>query len=147
MTLVADDAAVARALYGKMAGDVTLNGLLATPPSGWGKSIYYQEAPESADYPFVIFQKQAGVPRFSFKSQTFQDDLWLVKGVDRQPDGDADPVDAIAKRIKVLLTDGSISIAGATAAYFRPDADVNYGEPSGDHRVFHAGATFRLIYQ
>jgi hypothetical protein len=37
--------AVRRALYGKMAGDTTLNALLASPPSGWSKSIYHQQAP------------------------------------------------------------------------------------------------------
>jgi hypothetical protein len=40
--------AVRRALYGKLAGDTTLNALLGTPATGYSKSIYHQEAPDGA---------------------------------------------------------------------------------------------------
>ena len=51
---------VRRALYGKLAGDTTLNNMLAAPPTGWGKNIFHNVAPQGADYPLVLFAKQAG---------------------------------------------------------------------------------------
>jgi hypothetical protein len=45
--------AVRRAIYGRMAGDTTLNALLGTPPTGYAKSIYHQEAPAGVGYPLA----------------------------------------------------------------------------------------------
>jgi hypothetical protein len=136
--------AVRRALYGKLAGDSTLNALLATPPTGRTKSIYYQQAPSTANYPYVIFQKQAGTPRYSFKANAFDDEVWMVKGVDRNDD--ADPVDSISSRLDALLTDGTITISGKTELYLRRESDLDYEETVGDQRFLHAGSLYRLVY-
>ena len=74
--------AVRRALFGKMAGDTTLTNLLATPPTGVSKSIYHEQAPEGANFPFVIFSKSSGTPRYSLASLAMDNELWLIKGVD-----------------------------------------------------------------
>lgn len=129
---------------GKLAGDTTLNSLLATPPTGRNKSIYHQEAPSGADFPYIIFQKQAGTPRYAFASLAMDNELWLIKGVDEG--WNEDIVDAIASRLDALLTDGSISISGKTKLYLRRESDVEYPETSGDQRFLHAGALYRLIY-
>jgi hypothetical protein len=54
-----------RALYGKLSGDTTLNNLLGTPASGYSKSIYHQQAPANAQFPFVVFQKSGSRPKRS----------------------------------------------------------------------------------
>lgn len=137
--------ATRRSLYGKMAGDTTLNNLLATPPTGFAKSIYYQQAPQGASFPYVIFQQQSGTPRYGLGARAFDDSVWLVKGVDRSTD--ADVVDAIATRLDTLLTDGTVTISGHTPLYLRRESDVTYAEVSDGVRYLHAGALFRFIYQ
>lgn len=138
-----------RAIYGKLAGDTTLNNLLATPPERYSKSIYYEEAPDDADLPYVIFNKQSGVPTYTFKQghAALDEEIWLVKGVDG-PTEDADTVDAISDRLDALLTDGSISISGKTQLYLRREgSDIDYPEKVDGQRYLHAGSLFRLVYQ
>src|SRR5215207_9433098 len=114
--------AIRRAIYGKMSGDTTLNNLLGTPATGYSKSIYYQEAPAGANYPLVIFNQQSGVPTEAFQNPSaFENDVWLVKGVDRSTS--ADTAEAIADRVKTLLNDTTLSISGGTLSYLRRQSD------------------------
>lgn len=137
--------AVRRALYGKLAGDGTLTGLLGTPPSGFSQSIYYQLAPQNAGHPFVIFQQQSGTPSYALGERAYDNEIWLVKGVDKSTD--ADVVDAVASRLDALLTDGTISISGNTQLYLRRQSDLPaYAEVVDGARYLHAGALFRLVY-
>ena len=140
--------ATRRAVYGKMAGDTTLNNLLGTPASGFSKSIYYEQAPQGAGFPYIIFQKQAGTPRYAMTATAgtaaMDDEVWLIKGVDRNQD--ADPVDNIASRLNALLTDGTITISGKTQLYLRRESDTDYAEVSDGVRYLHAGSLYRLIY-
>jgi hypothetical protein len=135
---------IRRALYGKLAGDTTLNNLLASPPSGYSKSIFDSEAPPQATYPFLVFFKQAGTPTESFGDPDALDtDVWLVKGVDRGTS--ADTVEAIQARVQVLLNDATLSISGATLQYLRRESDVQYAEIRDGVTYRHAGAQYRLI--
>ena len=136
--------AIRRAIYGKMAGDTTLTAMLGTPPAGYSKGIYYQQAPEGAQYPYVIFSKQAGTPSYAMSARAFENDVWLIKGVDRRDT--ADTVDAIASRLDALLTDATLSISGSTPHYLRRESDVDYSETSDGVLYRHAGAYFRFIF-
>ncbi len=140
---------VRRALYGKMSGDTTLNGLLATAPGGYSKSIYYQVAPEGAGFPFVVFAKQSSTPSYALADRLLDEDVWLVKGVARSESShaDADTVDAIASRLDDLLTDGTISISGRIQLYLRRESDVDYAEVEDGVIYQHAGSLYRLMYQ
>lgn len=142
--------AVRRALYGKMAADVTLVALLGPPPSGFSKGIYYQAAPDGAEPPYIIFNKQSGTPRYAIGERAYDDDVWLIKGVIRSsgPGGDSpDTADDIASRLDVLLTDGAISISARTQLYLRRISDVDFSEVSDGTLYRHAGSNFRLIYE
>jgi hypothetical protein len=138
--------ATRRAIYGKLAGDTTLNALLGAPASGYSKSIYYQVAPHGAGLPFVILSKQAGTPRYTFKvGHAFLDEeVWLIKGVGRGDD--ADPVDNVSSRLDELLTDGVITISAALLLYLRRESDVDYAETVDGVNYRHSGANFRLSY-
>lgn len=136
--------ATRRGIYGKLAGDTTLNNLLATPPSAYSKSIYFHEAPQNATYPFVIFSKQSGTPTQAFADPSvFDSDVWLIKGVDRN--SSADPAEAIAARIVALLNDATLSISGATNLFLRRQSDVQYPEDSDGVLFQHVGCLFRLV--
>ena len=132
-----------RAIYGAMAGDTTLDGLLASPPTGYAHSVYYQVAPDEADYPFVIFNRQAGTPSYALGGKTHEAEVWLIKAVDRSDTADA--ADAIAARLNALLTDASLSISGATQLYLRRESDIDYAEVVDGVTYRHAGSNFRLI--
>jgi len=135
---------VRRAIYGKLAGDTTLNGILGTPPAGYSKSIYHQQAPAGAGFPYVLFQKQAGNPTEAFGDPSAIDtDVWLVKAVDRNTS--ADPAEAAQARIIVLLNDATLSISGSVLLYLRRQSDVEYPEEIDGVQYKHAGSLFRLV--
>lgn len=136
--------ATRRALYGRLAGDTTLNSLLGTPPSGYSKSIYFQAAPATASFPLVIFQKQSGIPTEAFSDpDAMQEDAWLVKAIDR--DTSADDAEAIAARLDELLQDATLSISGASLLYLRRRSDVQYPETDEGVLYQHCGALYRLV--
>lgn len=134
-----------RAIYGKMAGDATLDALLATPPTGYSHNVFYQVAPDAADYPFVIFNRQAGTPSYALGGRTMDSEVWLVKAVDRSDTADA--ADAIASRLNALLTDGTVSISGGTQLYLRRESDLDYSEVTDGVAYRHAGSLYRLIFK
>lgn len=133
-----------RAIYGRLAGDTTLTGMLGTPPAGYSQSIYYQSAPDKVNYPIVVFNKQSGVPTQAMHDPTaFDNDVWLVKAVDHS--SSADKAEAIVERIKTLLNDASLSIAGGEILLFlRRMSDVDYEEITSGETYKHAGSLFRL---
>lgn len=143
--------AVRRAIYGKLAGDTTLTNLLGSPSPRYTKAIYYQLAPDDAPasdsgFPYIIFNEQSGTPSYGMASTTVMDnEIWLIKAVGRGDD--ADPADNVADRLNVLVTDGTLSIAGKTQLYLRRESDLpSYSETVDGQRYIHAGALFRLTY-
>lgn len=137
--------ATRRALYGKLAGDTTLNNLLGTPAPNYSKSIYHQEAPAGASYPLVIINKQSGTPTEAFTDPSaLETDIWLVKGVDRNTT--ADIAESIQARVMVLLNDSAVSISGATTLYLRRQSDQEYLEVTDGVRYQHAGSLYRLVF-
>ncbi len=135
---------VRRALYGRMAGDGTLNALLGTPATGYAKAIYHQVAPEGAAFPFIIFQRQSGTPTESFGDPSaLETDVWTIKGVDRATSSDT--AEAIQARLAALLNDATLSISGTTAIYLRRTSDVEYAEIEDGVSYRHAGSLFRLV--
>lgn len=136
--------ATRRALYGKLSGDTTLNNLLGTPATGYTKAIYHQEAPEGAAFPYVIFNRQSGMPTEAFTAPSvMENDVWLVKAVDKS--SSADVAESVADRIKTLLNDASLSISGSTLIYLRRQSDVEYPEVSDGAAYKHCGSLYRLV--
>lgn len=138
---------IRRALYGKLAGDTTLTNLLGTPAAGRNKSIYFGYAPDTAQYPFVVLNKQAGTPTYTHATKpAYETDVWLVKVVDRNTD--TDPAEAASARLNALLTDGSLSIAGGdTVMWLRRESDVDYQETAEGVSYVHSGSLYRLVYE
>jgi hypothetical protein len=129
-----------------LAGDTTLNALLASPATGYAHAIYHQQAPENAAYPMVIFSKSSGVPTDTFHTPgAFETDVWLVKAIDRNMS--ADTAEAIAARIETLLNDASLSISGRTLMMLRRQSDVEYPEITDGESYKHYGALYRVIYE
>ena len=138
---------VRRALYGKLAGDTTLNALLASPPTGYSKAIFYQLAPEGAHTPYVVFQKQAGTPGHTMQggANSWKSDIWAIKGV--TTDTSADVSESIASRLDDLLSDASLSISSEALMWLRSEGDISYAEVTAGVTYQHAGLNFRLVHQ
>jgi hypothetical protein len=131
---------------GKMAGDTTLNGLLAAPATGYSKAIYHKSAPSNAAFPFVIFNRQSGAPTYAMATvAAYETDVWLIKAVDKNTS--ADTAEAVAARLNTLLTDGVLSISGAVQLFLRRQSDVDYEETGDGVRYHHAGSLYRLLYE
>lgn len=130
---------VRTALHARLAGFEPLTGLLSSPASIW-----HRRAPREARPPFVLFHKQAGNPRWTFREHT-QWDLWLVKAVDRGLT--AERAEAIAKQIDVCLNDHELTITGHRLLVLRRESDVSYPEPDGADLLHHEGGLYRLVTQ
>lgn len=138
--------ATRRAIYGKLAGDSTLNALLGAPATGYSKAIYDGNAPQGASFAYVILNRQDGRPTYAFTTvPAYEQDIWLVKAIDRGPT--ADNAEAIAARLNALLTDGVLSISGATQLYLRRESDVDYQEVENAVKVHHVGSLYRLLFE
>jgi len=142
--------AIRRAIYGKLAGDTTLNNLLGTAAPGYSKAIYFEVAPEAARYPLVIFQKQSGSPTYTFGAPdtAIESDLWLVKAVAQDLPGSSgsDAAEAAQARVAALLNDASLSISGgALLLWLRREQDgIDFAETLDGEVYRHAGALYRL---
>lgn len=138
--------ATRRGIYGKLAGDTTLNNLLGTPAQGYAKSIYHNTAPANAQFPYVLLSQQSGTPTEAFTAPSaLETEVWLVKAVDHNTT--ADPADAIWDRIKTLLNDATLSISGASLLYLRRQSDAKYEEVTDGVRYQHVGSLFRLVFE
>ena len=138
--------AVRRAVYGKLAGDTTLNNLLGTPATGYSKAIYHNAAPGAAAFPYITFNKQAGTPTEAFSDPSaLETDIWQVKAVDK--DTSATDAEAVAARVQSLLNDATLSISGGTLLYLRRQSDVEFEEVTDGVRYQHVGALYRLVWE
>lgn len=131
--------------------------LLALPPRP-GFSIYHLQAPQDADFPYIIFNQQTGTPIDGMKngSGMLEDELWLVKAVSRQPavSPDLTEAKAIADRIDTLLKDAVLPGFGTNPdgsdkqRYFRRQREMpTFAEREEDQYYVHAGSIFRLVYE
>jgi hypothetical protein len=128
------------AIYGLLTGDATLTGLLAD-----ATSVYHENAPAEATFPYVVFHRQVGLRDWTFGGEPMRPEVWLVKAVDRgQSAEDAEAIDA---RCETLLNDAALNITGSTLLYLRRDQDVSFPEVDGQDTYKHVGGLYRLTHQ
>lgn len=133
-----------RAIYGKLAGDTTLNNLLGAPAPNYNKSIYHSKAPDKAGYPFVTIDRLSGIPTHTFgKPIALEEDIWIIKAIDRALSADA--ADDAAARLDTLLNDATLSISGYDLLYLRRQSAVEYDEDSDGVTYKHSGGQYRVI--
>lgn len=132
---MAEPSPVRVALYGLLSDDDMLKGLAAG-------GLHHQRAPEGTTPPYVIFNKQSGVPVWSF-GDFFSNQLWQVKGICRG--GDAEGAEAIDARCAELLNDAPLDIDGHETLYLRRESDVDYPQDDAGETIFHVGGLYRLM--
>lgn len=128
---------VRQALYAKITGAEAVTKLLAS-----SKAVHHGVAPAQAPFPYVIVNQQAGRPEYVFGDTAWDQQVWLVKAVDRG--STSNTAEDIAAALNELLTEGSLSITGGTLFDLRRESDVDYIEADGDQLYRHHGALYRL---
>jgi hypothetical protein len=131
--------AVKRGLRAKLAGDSGITTALG------GTAIYESLAPQGTDPPYVIYNKQSGVPKYTLGGSAFENQLYMVKVVTEAPSMAG--AGSIAERINGVLTDGALTMTGRTQLYLRRENDVEYVETDSGKRFNHSGALYRVITQ
>lgn len=125
------------ALYTTLTGDGPLTALLATPTS-----VHYEVAPEHAQFPLIIFNRQAGTPEWQFRLASLQRDVWLVKAVDLA--SSASGAEDIAARIDVVLNGSRPAVDGRRVLAILRESDVTYPETDGADVYRHEGGLYRV---
>lgn len=128
------------ALYAHLTSDPTLVGMLAT-----ATSVYHQQAPQGAAFPFVVFNRQAGTPAWQFAGDPVQDDLWQIKAVSRA--SSASQAENIAERLDAILNRATLTITGRLHLSLLRESDVDYPEQDDADSYQHVGALYRIFTQ
>lgn len=133
--------AIRKALFSKLTGAESVTKLL-----GGVTEVYFELAPPEAEYPLVIFARSGGVDSYTFAGRAWRDQTWLVKAVDRSTS--ANVADEIDGAIDELLTDGSLTISGASHMSTRRISDMPPFPETVDGQVYrHAGGLYRISAQ
>lgn len=131
------DKAIRQALYEKL-NTASVTSTLAAGSA----SLRHAVAPSGDAFPFVIFNKQSGVPVKRFGGNAFDNQIWLVKVVDRNESSSR--AEDTAQAIDDLLDFGTLTITGGTALFVARESDVDFVETDGDKQYRHHGANYRL---
>ena len=158
------------AIYGALASDVLFSwnsgsSLLGDPtPTGYAQSIYHDQAPDNANFPFIVFSRSSGTVTETFGAYqspagspaqnpppgVLQTDVWLIKGVVRGDDvlgeSPSDRADKIGSRIRTLLNDYPLSLSGGVPVLsLRWESPVEYAELADGVVYRHCGALYRIV--
>lgn len=103
--------------------------------------VWYEVADSRANVepPYVIVGKPAGPKEWAFQGNSWDWDVWIIKGV-----GPVKVAEEIDERCKELLTDAELEMPGRTLQYLRPFSDINYNEVADGERYQHVGANYRI---
>jgi hypothetical protein len=137
--------AIREALWSRLSTGTALTALLAPPANGYTQGIYHEQAPDDARFPFVVFSRSSGRPVEAFTAPSaYEEDMWLVKAIDRSPSGNT--AEAIAAAVQSRLNDAPLTIpGGGSLLYLRRQSDVEYVEVSNGSLYRHCGAMYRLV--
>lgn len=122
-------------IYNKLTGGTALTALLAGTAS-----IYYQQAPDGAILPYVVFNSQGGGPD-NTNASDMRDMVYHVRGYANSP-ALAGSVDA---QISSLLHRGSVTVSGYTNFWLVRETDTSLVENPPDQEKIHmAGGIYRI---
>lgn len=126
---------VARAaIYTQLAAGTALRALLG------GTAIYYQQAPDGAALPYVVFSLQAGGPENETPSDAWNE-LYYVRGYAQSPS----TAGSIDYECNALLHRKSLTVTGYTNFWTARESGITLVEtpPSGG-QIWSSGALYRV---
>jgi hypothetical protein len=105
-------------------------------------SLFHEVARPGAAFPYIIFTKVSGVPILRFGGNAMDNQIWLVKAVDRSES--ASRAEDIAQAVDTLLDFGTLTVSGAINLATLRESDVDYPEVDGDQVHRHHGSRYRV---
>jgi hypothetical protein len=134
---VVSDKQVRIGLYTKL-NTSSVTSLLASGSA----SIFHEVARPGAASPYLVFSKVSGVPLLRFGGNAMDNQIWLVKAVDRSESSSR--AEDIAQAADTLLDFGTLTVSGAVNLATLRESDVDYLEVDGDQTYRHHGARYRI---
>jgi hypothetical protein len=134
---------VRKAIYAKL-------NVAAVVGSGKATAIYNAKAPESAAFPYVVFNRQGSSPVTYTMGPTLalEDDLWLIKVIADEDSSTSKEPQEIAEDVLNLCESTlgtSLTISGNTVSWLAREYDMPaYEERQGDRYLYHRGFLLRV---
>lgn len=130
------------AIFNKLTGDSTLTALLSAGTA----SVFNGMAPQGASLPYVIFSAASDRDGYTLATEATVDFIYTVKAVTESPAASPSKKSAgvIAARIKTVLNDAPLTIAGRTWLSTRRESLIDYSETSTSKVYQHTGANYRV---
>ena len=104
--------------------------------------VYNAVAPETAEYPFVIFNEQSGTDSYVFGDYSHRNLVYLVKCVAKSPS--AKVAGEVYDIIESILMDRQLTMDGYKNIYLRRESDVKYPEVVDGIQYWHVGALYSI---
>lgn len=124
-------------VVGQLAGDATLTGLGMT-------GVYFYNAPEGQNFPYLILQKQTDAKTDRLGAVAFERHWMAVKAVDNITDG-GDRARQLIDRVEALLGHQSPTLDNGAAMLIDPSTGFEYQESESGNQIYtHVGSVFTL---
>ncbi len=131
-------------LYQLLSGDTGPGGVSTLV----GGRIYAYQAPSGADYPLVVYSRQAGHDVMGVgPARVMVRELYLVKVVNKSSAVAFGTVKTIADRIDAVLQGASGSVADGRVLSCVRDYAISYVETVGTDVYSHLGGLYRIQVQ
>lgn len=127
---------IKKAIYTKLTGTTALTSLLASTTA-----IYDTQAPDSADYPYVVISLYAG----GNENLTPSESINQVYYIRAYATGKMSDAEAIDDQIKAALHKQTLTVTGYTNFWTAREQDLQGIEnPPSEQKVFMAGGLYRI---
>jgi hypothetical protein len=136
--------ALSVAIFNQLKGGTALLALLGGGTAG--TAIYEDHAPDTATFPYVVFNQQAGTWAQAMGEHTrFVDCVYQVKAVSISAwPKEASAIDA---QIDARLHNATLTVTGYGVMECARESDIQYTELSGNQTFNHIGALYRVTLQ
>lgn len=137
-----NEKAVRQAIYEKLNVSAVTSKL-----AGGSAGLFHAAADQGAPFPFLVFNKQTGIPIRTLKGAQLNNTLWAVKAVvQTDVPGSPSAAEEIAKLADDELDGQSLNISGGTHRFLMREGDIDFAEIDGDTAYHHHGHLYRLIF-
>ena len=124
------------AIYSKLTGGTALKALLAS-----SSSVYYEQAPGGASFPYVVFSIQGGGD-LNLCPSRMKDMLYFVRGYSKTSPAAAGSIDA---QIGALLHDKTLTVTGWSNYRTQRETDIeNVEVTTADEDIYMSGGVYRV---
>lgn len=131
---------VRQALYERL-NHASITSLLTDGSAG----IRHAVARPETRFPFLLINRQSDTPILRFGGPAFQNEVWLVKAVDRGTKSSV--AEDIASAVADRLDFQQLTVSGASFMFMARLSGVDYVETEGDQHYRHHGALYRISVQ